>query len=263
MNHKSAAEIWVIYNAGDSKIDPRIGARTVSQFAAANKEICYMLKRDLHGAKRRGVILPRTSFNKCGESSTHDATYPGVEHRHLQQIPRLSDADIENILGPKALLAAACANTHVKDRHVDEVSKRGNPLFWGEYKPVDLLKEIFIHCDFTEVWDLTPGSGAAASAALSLGIKYEGLCVNEGQQQWLDVLMDKVVFAVAVESNDAAAAIGASAAHVASIKMFFHGTVKEAKRYLVNVEKGDAPPNKDDEEEEDVDNNDSDEESDE
>ena len=233
--------------------------RQVGQYAADNKETCYMLKRDLTGTKKKGWIHPRTSFNKCGESSTHDATYPGVEHRHLNQIPRLSEADIANILGPKALLAAAGANVKVKERHLEEVAKRGNPLFWGEYKPVDLLKEIFIHCDFTEVWDLTPGSGAAASAALSLGIKYEGLCVNEGQQQWLDVLMDKVVFAVAVESNDAAAAIGASKAHVASIKMFFQGTVKEAKRYLVNAEKGDVPPK--DDEEEDEDNDDSDEES--
>ena len=44
--------------------------------------------------------------------------------------------------------------------------------------------------------------------------------------------MDCTVFALAVESDEAAAAVGASKEHVALVRMFFSATVKDAKRYL-------------------------------
>ena len=92
----------------------------------------------------------------------------------------------------------------------------------------------------TDVLDFTAGSGAAAAAALHCGIKYEGICVNADQKKWLDSLMDKAVYAVACDSPGHAAAVGASTELVNSIKLFYQGTVKEAKRYLV-AQSSDTP----------------------
>ena len=85
----------------------------------------------------------------------------------------------------------------------------------------------------TDILDFTAGTGGAAAAALHCGIKYEGICVNADQKKWLESLMDKVVYAVACDSPEHAAAVGASTELVNSIKLFYQGTVKEAKRYLV------------------------------
>ena len=85
----------------------------------------------------------------------------------------------------------------------------------------------------TDVVDFTAGTGGAAAAALQCGIRYEGMCVNADHKKWLDGLLDKVVYAVACESPVNAAAVGASQELVSSIKLFYQGTVKEAKRFLV------------------------------
>ena len=74
---------------------------------------------------------PRTLFTKCGESSKYDSTYPGVGHRHLSQIPRVTDEDLAKILGPKAGIAAVGTDIKIKQRHLDEVKARVNPVYWG------------------------------------------------------------------------------------------------------------------------------------
>ena len=124
-------------------------------------------------------------------------------------------------LGPKALLAAAGAE-NVKERHLlQEVQRAGNPAFWCEYKPLDVWISLFKNMAATEILDLTPGSGVAAVAALHCGIKYEGCCTNAAHKQWLDGLLDKAIYAVAAESLESAAAVGASADYVNNIKRFF------------------------------------------
>ena len=87
---------------------------------------------------KRPAIQARTSFNKCGESSTYDTTYPGVVHRHLSQIPRLNDADVEAILGPKGLLAAAGADK-VKERHLREVQELRGSHRGCNWAPQDVM----------------------------------------------------------------------------------------------------------------------------
>ena len=119
--NKHATELTIIYNATTAKHGCRAVASKQKMFSAANKETCFVLM-SLFGNKRPATQA-RTSFNKCGESSTYDTTYPGVVHRHLSQIPRLSDADVEAILGPKGFLAAAGADK-VKDRHLKEVQEQ-------------------------------------------------------------------------------------------------------------------------------------------
>ena len=119
--NKHATELTIIYNATDAKSDCRAVASKQKMFSASNKETCFVLM-SMFGNKRP-AIQARTSFNKCGESSTYDTTFSGVVHRHLSQIPRLSDPDVEAILGSKSLLAAAGADK-VKERHLKEVQEQ-------------------------------------------------------------------------------------------------------------------------------------------
>ena len=107
--------------------------------------------------------------------------------------------------------------------------------FWGEYKPVELWSSLFKSMGATDILDWTPGSGAAAAAALHCGIKYEGICTNSPHKKWLDGLLDKAIYAVAVDSPESAAAVGASPDFVNNIKVFFQGTVKEAKRFFMST----------------------------
>jgi hypothetical protein len=68
---------------------------------------------------------------------------------------------------------------------------------------------------------------------LHCGIKYEGACINANHKQWLETMLDKAIYAVALESPESATAVGVTQECVANIKLFFQGTVKEAKRYLL------------------------------
>ena len=51
--------------------------------------------------------------------------------------------------------------------------------------------------------------------------------------RWLDSLMDRVIYAVACENADSAAAVGATPEQVFAIKTWYQGTIKEAKRFLI------------------------------
>ena len=161
--------------------------------------------------------------------TTFEPTLSGVPHRQLQTIPRLDRDGVEQILGRPAVAGADVAiKPHVKD----EIDKRGHPLFWSEYKSVQLFKVLFDQFDITHIWDVTPGSGAAASAALATGTQYEGFTANAAHKQWIEAIMDRAIFALAIESDETTAAVGATKEHVANIRLFFHSTVKEAKRHL-------------------------------
>ena len=137
MTDKNATELTIIYTATDAKRDCRAVASKQKMFAASNKETCFVLM-SLFGNKRP-AIQARTSFNKCGESSTYDTTFSGVVHRHLSQIPRLSSEDVEAILGPKGHLAAAGADSKVKERHLKEVQELRGSHRGCNWAPQDVM----------------------------------------------------------------------------------------------------------------------------
>ena len=234
--HKDAHGLLIVYQGSDSKKDARISKRA-SPLKAMNTETLHVIMP----ATNSKALKPRQYFNKCGEATTFEPTFTGVPHRNLPSIPRVDMEGVEQILGRTA---AAGAEVSVRPHVQHEIDKRGHPLFWAEYKSVQLFKVLFSQFDVTHVLDATPGSGAAASAALASGAIYDGFCVNSAHKQWLESLMDSAIFAVATESGDSAAAVGATKEHVEQIKTFFSATVKEAKRYLT----ADGPVEEDGEE---------------
>ena len=79
-----------------------------------------------------------------------------------------------------------------------EVTEKGHPLMWREWKPVTLLYST-LFLDFfqvADVVDLTPGSGAACLAALYGSIPYIGLCNSQGHQTWLQDLLQRMFVAM-------------------------------------------------------------------
>ena len=61
---------------------------------------------------------------------------------------------------------------------------------------MDWYMEFFQDSHATHVFDVTPGSGAAACAAAVLDISYEGVAMSAKHAAWLDNIMDKAIFAV-------------------------------------------------------------------
>ena len=97
-------------------------------------------------------------------------------------MPRISEEDKKKILGgnaasvPEPLLQAMPAPV----------------LFWQESKPVELLEQILVDFDIRAVFDVSPGSGALAEAALRLGICYVGVTTDTSHARWLGNVLDRV-----------------------------------------------------------------------
>ena len=71
---------------------------------------------------------------------------------------------------------------------------------------IALFKDLHV----THVFDVTPGSGAAACAAAILDISYEGVAMSAKHAFWLVNIMDKAIFAaVRLRETHQSAASGA------------------------------------------------------
>lgn len=71
------------------------------------------------------------------------------------------------------------------------LSEKGVPLFWHESKPVIFWTALLHDFDIKAVFDLTPGSGALASACLSAGCLYYGIIGNACHLSWLQNVLDR------------------------------------------------------------------------
>ena len=68
-----------------------------------------------------------------------------------------------------------------------------NPvLFWQEKKPVELFEQLLQDFDIRGVFDLSPGAGCLAEAALRLGICYVGVTTKATHAKWLNNVIDRV-----------------------------------------------------------------------
>ena len=125
---------------------------------------------------------PRTNFIALGESSTHDVTYSGIPFRSRKSFPRISEDNKADIVDSKA--------AGVPEQLLQLFP---NPvLFWQESKPVDLFEQLLIDFDIRACFDVSPGSGALAEAALRLGICYVGVTTKAMHAKWLGNVVDRV-----------------------------------------------------------------------
>ena len=90
---------------------------------------------------------------------------------------------------------------------------------------------MFHDFDVGRVFDLSPGSGTVAVAALHNDIGYEGVGVNEAHCEWLENLLDHI--AVGFLADDKRK--NCSAELCADISKYFATAVLDARRVMHNA----------------------------
>ena len=81
----------------------------------------------------------------------------------------------------------------------------------------------------SHVFDITPGSSAAACACAVNGITYEGIAMNEKHANFLNNIMDKAVFAVTAGSE-----AESDKAIRESLQKYFLPLIEEGRKYIVS-----------------------------
>ncbi len=164
-------EAWIVYRP-----TRRLGRRVA--FAADNKEMVLV---SMPLARTQVATTPRTHYNQAGEDSTHETTYTGVEPAPWGSLPLMLASDKEKVVG-----------------HAPEVPKSavfdtgmGVPLYWQERKTVTCWKALLGDVQAKAVYDLTPGSGACARAAMQLGATYACVTRNAEHGSWLQNIVDR------------------------------------------------------------------------
>ena len=139
----------------------------------------------------------------------------------MESVPRLTLNNKEGIVG--TTLPA------YPEEVVSAVGNKGHPLFWGEVKEVDTYIALLQDLSAESVFDLTPGSGAAAMAAAILGIQYEGLAMNSNHANWLTRILDKTMYAIIMDSSDED-----SKTIKADLSQYFSHRIEEARVFLTS-----------------------------
>ena len=70
--------------------------------------------------------------------------------------------------------------------------RSGVPLFWLETKSMSFWSTLLEHLNIKVVVDITPGSGALASACMEAGVPYFGMCINQHHHVWLSNVVDRM-----------------------------------------------------------------------
>jgi len=113
-------------------------------------------------------LQKREHSNACNESSTWHSTYSGVRFRSTSEIPLIVRQE----------KAAILKRPEDEDLPEGWPEKHGQavPLFWQESKPIAFWVALLQDLRAKAVFDLSPGSGGCAEAAMSMGLLYHGLC---------------------------------------------------------------------------------------
>ena len=211
-------DAWIIFSTEKVRGDQRFPKRKVA-FGGVNRETMHAC---LPTCRTNMKAQPRDSFKLCGEKSTHELTYSGVSVKTLVELPRLSSSDKQQITGREEKVA---------DELLDEIGARGVPLFWGDWLPIQFYAGVFRDFGVTDVFDLSSGQGGAAVGAYYANVNYEGVCINEQHETWLNRLLDRAVAGVLSEQEGKKGDKGDDD-FTRKIKQYFSGTVSEARRLL-------------------------------
>ena len=141
--------------------DPRFPGRKLAYSANYREEYVGILPV----GRSRFKAKPRDHFTACGEKTSHEPNYTGVALRSLWRAPKLTRPDKQKLTGVAGPLWPD---------EVFTMFPTGEPLFWLEMKDVLFWVALFKDLSVSHIFDLTPGSGAAAIAAMMLRLKYDG-----------------------------------------------------------------------------------------
>jgi hypothetical protein len=134
-----------------------------------------------------------------GDDKTgHDMSYHDIKMRSLREMPKLSIDSKKKILG-----GSVPENYQEASDKADAFRRIGGvPLAWHETKSVKFLANVLSDLpDVKYVFDLTPGSGAAAIGAWQNNMQYVGICSNASHKAWIENIMDNCMYAVVTRSE--------------------------------------------------------------
>ena len=186
-------ELWMIYDMETSLHQDVRNPKRKQAFSGENLEVLFVALPTRN--KSHQGLVPRDTFNKCGESTNFSRSYSGVPHRNLADIPRLTAAAKRNILGNSAVGDFGKIRVH------KEITEKGHPLLWGEWKPHTFFSTLFRDLQVANVVDTTPGTGAAGLAALYSGIPYIGFGHNEAHRDWIKEILQKMFLAMVTKKD--------------------------------------------------------------
>ena len=156
------AEVWLLYQGRMT----RTGRARRTVLGSDSREVAHI---GLPCARTKLKVQPRESMNACGESSTFNSTYSGIPLRQAAELPLIQVNSKKDILGVEI--------TEAPDDWTEMHGAKVQPLFWQEGKPIQFWVALLTDLNVKAVFDLTPGSGALAEAAMSLGASYHGVCL--------------------------------------------------------------------------------------
>ena len=168
------SECWIIYNGLQKARPMKKKCRRVA-LSALNREVMYVA---LPFSRTSLPLRDRDVFNASGELSTYNTTYSGVPMRDVRSLPLISPEDKTKIMGDLPADAP-------------EFVRPALPLYWQESKPVGLFRRLIQDFDIDAIFDLTPGSGALAEAAMEAGKQYGCACTSAAHASWLQNVMDR------------------------------------------------------------------------
>ena len=108
-----------------------------------------------------------------------------------------------------------------------QVTEKGHPFLWGEWKPVTFYSTIFRDLQVADVVDLTPGSGAACLAALYCDLFYIGFGHNEAHRDWIQDLIKRMFVAMVLKKD-----VVADADLVKNVGVYLQRSAEAAKLLL-------------------------------
>ena len=126
---------------------------------------------------------------------------------------------------------------------VASVFPNGEPLFWHDLHDVLFFVAFFKALCVTHMFDLTPGHGSAAIAAVMLGLKYDGVAISDQHLNFLDNLLDSAIWPIIADSTE-------DTVFANEVSRYFASLVDQGRRLLENEEKGDGQQEEQQEEDE-------------
>lgn len=149
--------------------------------------IAYQGGKNLVAKKETGLLRLPCKPAKFG---TVTEIYADVQARKARSLPQLDPEEKGLVHGFTNNVPATWA-----------AHSSGVPLFWQEVRPVSFWQGLLEELKVKSVFDLSPGSGALASACLLSGEQYFGVCRNETHQNWLANVVDRMTMSLACDAS--------------------------------------------------------------